>query len=145
MKKFGKLAFCAALVGFALSASAAITTDCEYTTVEPGVSLSQGEAVTNVVDTSKAIGVATFVVPYQLADGGQLDIEFAGAITNGAPFVSCPTNAATLLASYSVTNGTIFTVAYPASSVPGRWMRVIIKATTGASRASAVFAAWKME
>ena len=132
-------------IGFA--ARVAITTDYDYTGVVAGAELSQGEAVTNVVDTTGAIGRSTFVIPYQLSAGGRIDVEFAAAVTNGAPFVSCPTNGASLLASYSITstNATAFKVSYPAVNVPGSLIRVSIKATTGASKAAVVYAAWKQK
>lgn len=134
-KLFSVLAFAA----FALAATAAITTAYTYKPVYAGGQLAEGAAVTNTVDTARAVGVATFVVPYTLAASGRLDIEFAGAYTNGAPFVECPVTNAALLASYTVTNGNLFKVSYPVSSVPGRFMRVVIKSVAGANSASAVW------
>ena len=144
MKKFIAIL---AIFAIGFAAHAAITTDYDYDGVIPGVELSEGDAVSNVVNTAGAIGRATFVVPYQLAAGGRLDVEFSAAITNGAPFISCPTNGASLLASYSITstNATAFKVSYPAVNVPGRLIRVTIRATTGASKAGVVFAAWKQK
>lgn len=138
MKKLFALLIC---VAAAACARAAITTAHTYKPVYAGGQIAEGAAVTNTVDTAKAYGVATFVVPYSLANGGRLDIEFAGAYTNGADFVSCPTNNAALLASYTVTNGSVFAVSYPASNVPGRFMRVVIKSVAGTNSAAAVWAA----
>ena len=128
-----------AVAAFAIAGVAAITTGFTYKPVYAGGQIAQGAAVTNTVDTARAVGVATFVVPYTLAAGGRLDIEFAGAYTNGAPFVECPVTNAALLASYTVTNGNLFKVSYPVSSVPGRFMRVVIKSVAGANSASAVW------
>lgn len=143
MKK--KLFSVFAFAAFAFAATAAITTAYTYKPVYAGGQLAEGAAVTNTVDTAKGYGVATFVVPYTLDEGGRLEVEFAGAYTNGAAFVSCPTNDAALLASYTITNGSIFTVSYPVQYVPGRFLRVILKSAAGTNSAAAVWAAHTRE
>lgn len=128
MKKFFLVTIAAALIASIRVIAAPVGGNSNFVSIGAPVVLTNGAAATNTVDTSSFVGKSAIVVNYKLSAGANLSLSFAGAITNGAPYVSM-TNGVWNVG--SITNGTCYALVFPAQDTVGRFIRVIAKATGG--------------